>query len=39
MLQPQKCTFWEKSAENIKNITILHFMITFHNFACNIETD
>ena len=38
MLQaPRKYTFWEKEPKNLKNITILHHMATFHNFALKIE--
>ena len=36
--QPQKWKFWEKGPKKLKNITILHFMTTFHNVALKIET-
>ena len=35
--QPQKWTVLEKERES-KNIAILHFVTTFHNFAPRIET-
>ena len=40
-LQPQKCTFSEKEANQLKNITILclpvYFMTTLNNVAPKIE--
>ena len=35
-LQSQKWKFWEKDPKKLKNITILHFMTTFHNVALEI---
>ena len=37
MSQPQKFTSRKKSPKD-KNITILHFMTTFHDFALKIRT-
>ena len=37
ILQPLKWTFWEKEPKKLKNITILHFMTTFHNVTLRIE--
>ena len=38
ILQPQKWTFWERDSKKLNNITVLHFMTTFHNTALKIET-
>ena len=38
ILQRRKKKFWEKEPKKLKNITILHFMTTFHNVALKIET-
>ena len=38
MSQPQKCTYWEKKAQKLKNVLFLHFMTTFHAFALKVET-
>ena len=38
ILQRRKNKFWEKEPKKLKNITILHFMTTFHNVALKIET-
>ena len=37
MSQPQKCTFWEKDPKD-KNLTLLLFVTTAHDFALKIET-
>ena len=37
MSQPQKCTFWEKDPKD-KNLILLLFVTTAHDFALKIET-